>query len=146
MIKKCIYCKQYFNETTCGYTSSNCRIYGSLDCDQNERHPDTAAATCPDFEAYIPLEYLRRKHNPETFEWGDLAYAAAKYNIPTTARIQLATGWECSDTCADELFYNPQENILVISYGCGDWYDTPDWVLVGSLQDIIQNKSEKWYF
>lgn len=33
----------------CGYESSECEIHGSLDVDQHERHPDTTAATCPDF-------------------------------------------------------------------------------------------------
>lgn len=132
-MNKCKNCKYYFTETTCGYTSSNCRIYGSLDCDQTERHPDTAATNCSNYEEYIPFELLKRKHNLETFEWGDLVYAASKYNIPPTAKIRLATGWECSDTCADELYYNFQTNTLVVSYGCGDWYDSPDWILIGKL-------------
>ena len=136
-MKKCYNCKYYFNETTCGYTSSNCRIHGSLDCDQTERHPDTAAASCPEYEEYVPFEFAIRKHNPETLEWGDLVLAASKYNIPITAKIQLATGWECSDTCADELYYNCQTNTLVISYGCGDWYETPDWIRIAELDTLI---------
>lgn len=136
MIRKCVYCKNYFNETTCGYTSSNCRVYGSLDCDQNKRHPDTAAATCPDFEEYVPFErFIERKHNPDTLEWGDLVYAASKYNIPPTAKIKLATGWECSDTGADELYYNAQTNTLVISFGCGHWYQSADWILIGKFKE-----------
>ena len=136
-MRKCAHCKHYFNETTCGYTSSNCRIYGSLDCDQNERHPDTAAETCPDFEEYIPFEYLKRKHNPYTLEWGDLVYAASKYNIPPTAKINLATAWECGPTDANTLYYNIRENILAISEGCEDWYQSADWILIGKLEDIL---------
>ena len=39
----------------CGYESSNCEIHGSLDVNQHERHPDTAAATCPDSVSYTHL-------------------------------------------------------------------------------------------
>lgn len=134
-MRKCNKCKSYFTETTCGYNSSNCRIYGSLDCDQKERHPDTAAETCPEFEEYVPFEFLKRKHNPDTLEWGDIVYAASKYNIPPTAKIILATGWECSPTDADELYYNVQTNTFAISYGCGHWFDSANWVLVGKLDE-----------
>lgn len=136
-MRKCAHCKNYFTETTCGYTSSNCRIYGSLDCDQKERRPDTAAATCPDFEEYVPFEYLKRKHHPDTLEWGDLVYAASKYNIPPTAKINLATGWECGPTGADTLYYNISENILAISDGCDEWFESADWILIGKLEEIL---------
>ena len=132
-MRKCAYCENYYTESTCGYTSSNCRIYGSLDCDQTERHPDTAAAACPDFKEYVPFEFIKRKHNPDTLEWGDLVYAASKYNIPPTAKIQLATGWECSTTEADKIYYNIQENIFAISHSCDHWFDSADWILIGKL-------------
>lgn len=47
--RKCRNCDHFFGSTFCGYTSSNCKIYGSLDMDQHERHPDTEAARCKDF-------------------------------------------------------------------------------------------------
>lgn len=45
----CRDCDHFRTCLFCGYKSSNCEIHGSLDVDQHERHPDTTAATCPDF-------------------------------------------------------------------------------------------------
>lgn len=45
----CYGCKHYFESYFCGYVSSNCRIHGSLDIDQHERHPDTAAKSCAEY-------------------------------------------------------------------------------------------------
>ena len=45
----CRGCDHFRTCLFCGYESSNCEIHGSLDVDQHERHPDTTAATCPDF-------------------------------------------------------------------------------------------------
>lgn len=45
----CYNCRHYKTSLFCGYISSHCEIYGSLDMDQHERHPDTAAATCDKF-------------------------------------------------------------------------------------------------
>lgn len=47
--RRCYWCKHYYTDGFCGYNSSNCWIYGSLDVDQKERHPDKTAQTCPDF-------------------------------------------------------------------------------------------------
>lgn len=47
----CYDCKHYYKDTFCGYSASNCYIYGSLDCDQRERHPDKTADTCKDYES-----------------------------------------------------------------------------------------------
>jgi hypothetical protein len=49
--KKCSNCINFFTSNFCGYNACNCKIYGSLDVDQKERHPDTAALTCKDFMA-----------------------------------------------------------------------------------------------
>lgn len=48
--KWCYDCTHYYTDTFCGYSASNCRIYGSLDCDQRVRHPDRTADTCKDYE------------------------------------------------------------------------------------------------
>lgn len=48
--RTCYNCDNYFTSYFCGYNSSNCKIHGSLDVDQHERHPDTEAARCKDFE------------------------------------------------------------------------------------------------
>lgn len=47
---RCRNCKNFYTDNFCGYSACRCKIYGSLDVDQNERHPDTAAKTCPDFQ------------------------------------------------------------------------------------------------
>lgn len=45
-MKKCSKCPYYYTTYFCSYESPRCKIYGSLDMDQKERHPDTAAASC----------------------------------------------------------------------------------------------------
>lgn len=52
--RKCYTCGNYRESLFCGYISSHCEIYGSLDVDQHERHPDTAADTCEDFAPKKP--------------------------------------------------------------------------------------------
>ena len=76
-------------------------------------------------------------HHPDTLEVQDLLQAISKYNIPPTAKINLATGWECGPTGADTLYYNIAENTLAIVDGCEDWYKSADWILIGKLEDIL---------
>lgn len=45
----CYDCKNYRTSYFCGYEASRCTIYGSLDQDQTERHPDVTADTCRDY-------------------------------------------------------------------------------------------------
>lgn len=46
----CHECCNFYLEGCFGsYSMRMCKIYGSLDCDQNERHPDTAAKSCPNY-------------------------------------------------------------------------------------------------
>lgn len=47
----CYDCEHYFQPHFCGYNSCNCNIYGSLDQDQRERHPDVTADTCKDYKS-----------------------------------------------------------------------------------------------
>lgn len=47
--RSCYACDHHREGLFCGYVSHDCTVHGSLDVDQNERHPDTAGATCPDF-------------------------------------------------------------------------------------------------
>ena len=47
--KWCYDCLHYYMDYCCGYSASQCRIHGSLDCDQNKRHPDRTADTCRDY-------------------------------------------------------------------------------------------------
>ena len=46
----CYDCDHYRSSYFCGYNASECRIYGSLDVDQRERHPDKTADTCKDYK------------------------------------------------------------------------------------------------
>ena len=46
----CYECCNFYLEGCFGnYSMCMCKIYGSLDCDQNERRPDTAAKSCPNY-------------------------------------------------------------------------------------------------
>ena len=46
----CYDCIHYYKQGCFGgYSMSMCGIYGSLDCDQKERHPDRTADTCKDY-------------------------------------------------------------------------------------------------
>lgn len=59
----CYDCVNYRTSYFCGYEQSLCRIYGSLDCDQQKRHPDVTAKTC---KSYVPCEELCRKQKGGT--------------------------------------------------------------------------------
>lgn len=48
--RKCYDCANFYRDHFCGYAACNCKVYGSLDCDQRERHPDKTAAACPDYK------------------------------------------------------------------------------------------------
>ena len=48
--KLCYDCKHCQGSHFCGWTSYYCKIYGSLDIDQKERHPEETAKTCPNYE------------------------------------------------------------------------------------------------
>ena len=63
----------------------------------------------------------------KVLSWNDILNTCQLYNIPTTAEIQLATGWECSEVDANELYYNISDNILYIaSEGREYWFDKAD--------------------
>lgn len=49
-MKKCYDCSNFYYDCFCGYKACSCHIYGSLDMDQHERHPSTAAETCAEYE------------------------------------------------------------------------------------------------
>lgn len=50
MERKCYNCEHFFQSWFCGYRQCLCKVHGSLDVDQHERHPDTAAATCAEYK------------------------------------------------------------------------------------------------
>lgn len=47
----CYDCQSYYQMGGFGgYMACQCRIHGSLDVDQRERHPDHTADSCPDYK------------------------------------------------------------------------------------------------
>lgn len=48
--RKCYNCKHFYTNTFCGYSQCMCKVYGSLDMDQHERHPDISAKTCKEYK------------------------------------------------------------------------------------------------
>ena len=52
--RKCRNCDHFRESLFCGYISSHCEVFGSLDMDQSERNPDTAGETCPKFTTKRP--------------------------------------------------------------------------------------------
>lgn len=50
MERKCYNCEHFFQSWFCGYGQCLCKVHGSLDVDQHERHPDTTAATCAEYK------------------------------------------------------------------------------------------------
>lgn len=63
----CYNCKHYYTDTFCGYNASNCYIYGSLDCDQKERHPDRTADTCKDYTTECD-DYNKQHNQPKEYD------------------------------------------------------------------------------
>lgn len=51
--RKCYNCEHYRTSYFCGYEQCICTVHGSLDVDQHERHPDTAAETCAEYRSRI---------------------------------------------------------------------------------------------
>lgn len=46
----CYDCINFYRIYFCGYGACTCKIHGSLDMDQKERHPDKTADTCENYE------------------------------------------------------------------------------------------------
>jgi|GEM_PF-4593425 hypothetical protein len=63
--RKCANCTNYFGSYFCGYVSANCKIYGSLDVDQCERHPDTTALSCGQYKEKAAGSPEKGKHQQE---------------------------------------------------------------------------------
>lgn len=78
--KWCYDCVHYRGGTMCGYTSHECKIHGSLDMDQHERHPDVTADSCPDYKQRDGDRWYDRdrKHNEEIHQMVERAHAYYK--------------------------------------------------------------------
>ena len=66
----CYDCIHYYTDGFCGYNASNCYIYGSLDCDQKERHPDRTADTCKDYTTERN-DYNKQHSQPKKYNADD---------------------------------------------------------------------------
>lgn len=59
-MRTCYNCCNYFEMGSFGgYVTSNCKLFGSLDVDQRERHPTTSAETCKFYD--IECEVLTKQ-------------------------------------------------------------------------------------
>lgn len=47
--RKCHNCENFYRNWVCGYGKCMCKVHGSLDVDQKERHPDRTAKTCEEY-------------------------------------------------------------------------------------------------
>lgn len=63
--RKCYDCENYFESYFCGYNSHNCKVYGSIDMDQKERHPDTTAESCDRYKKKETTAQKEVSHKPE---------------------------------------------------------------------------------
>lgn len=70
----------------------------------------------------------------ENLTWADVLAACQQYNIPPTAKIELATGWECSPTGSTHLFYSISKNTLAIVDDIEYWYEKGDWILIKKIK------------
>ncbi|MBQ0111510.1 MAG: hypothetical protein KBT03_00100 [Bacteroidales bacterium] len=56
-----------------------------------------------------------------------------KHNIPKDVHLLSDSGWECSATQMNGVYYNQKENTLVFtqeSGGHGNYYGKKDWVII----------------
>ena len=81
----CIHYRQepYF----CGYSACGCEIYGSLDVDQHERHPDRTADTCPKYFQGTGNRWYEQSKTPPTPD-----YSRYEHIIGVTKPIDTIKG------------------------------------------------------
>lgn len=70
--KWCYDCENFFHEHMCGYSSCNCKIYGVIDCNQTEIHPDKFTNKC---------KYYNRSNKPLWIYKYISAYDALKIGL-----------------------------------------------------------------
>lgn len=62
--------------------------------------------------------------------------------IPEDVKLLSDSGWECSETEMDGIWYNRELNTIVFTQGdymnCDSWFDKDGWVMLhGSLGDLV---------
>ncbi len=72
--KWCYDCIHYRTSYFCGYDSSYCDKFGSLDMDQNVRHPDTTADICPKYFQKPGIRWFEEKSNSKEVATQTLDY------------------------------------------------------------------------
>lgn len=58
--------------------------------------------------------------------FAELEKRIEKYNVPKDVKLRSDSGWECSDTDMDGLYYNKEQNILYFTQDFEfnwAWYD-----------------------
>lgn len=64
-------------------------------------------------------------------------------NIPINVHLMSDSGWECSETEMDGVFYNEKENLIVFTQE-GNEYDNPywedpEWRLIHRMKSVDPN-------
>lgn len=65
-------------------------------------------------------------------EAGKLFNIFKRNNIPNNATLMSDSGWECSETHMNGVYYNKQKNIVVFTQGFSkydSYYNSPNWVV-----------------
>ncbi len=64
-------------------------------------------------------------------------------NIPKDVRMMSDSGWECSETNMDGVFYNKNENVLVITQNGGasdhPWFHSKDYEILYGINKTCSN-------
>lgn len=64
---------------------------------------------------------------------GQLNKLMVEHNIPDDAKLMSDSGWECSATDMDGIYYNPTENIVVFTQTAEpyeSYHQDSDWKLI----------------
>ena len=70
---------------------------------------------------------------------GEFKKIIEKFNIPEDVTMLSDSGWECSATDMDGIWYNESDKEIVFTQ-CGDkyedrYFDKPEWVLLHSKEE-----------
>lgn len=60
-------------------------------------------------------------------------------NIPEDVTLMSDSGWECSETDMDGVYYNPKENVIIFTqwpYSWDNYFKNPsEWILLYGKKD-----------
>lgn len=73
---------------------------------------------------------------------GQLNKLMTEHNIPEDATLMSDSGWECSATDMDGIYYNPTDNVVVFTQSAGAWvtyHQDSDWKLIFQRpEDLVE--------